>query len=167
MNFRLYYVDSDYVRQLHNVDYRVEYHHGKHDKPYLGIILIINSINYFVPLSSPKPKHEKMNENISFKKISNKHSLLAVLNINNMIPVPTFLCNEINIDEIEDNKYKNLLNQEIFICKKRQNEIKKSAGLIHKFICKEPEKHKAMTKYCCDFSALEDYCNKLIVTKES
>ena len=110
MKFRLYNVDTDYVNQLHSIDNKVEYHHGEHDKPYLGFILEINSTNYFVPLSSPKPKHNRMSKNITFKKIEKDEHLFAVLNINNMIPVPMNLCKEIDIDNISDTSYKHLLN---------------------------------------------------------
>ncbi len=144
MEFRLYNIDTDYVNQLHSIDKKVEYHHGEHDKPYLGIILEINGTNYFVPLSSPKPKHNRMSENITFKKIEKDGHLFAVLNINNMIPVPLNLCKEIDIDNISDTYYKHLLNQEYFICKRKKRDIMKSAGIVHKCICEEPESHEKM-----------------------
>ncbi|WP_415596291.1 type III toxin-antitoxin system ToxN/AbiQ family toxin [Liquorilactobacillus hordei] len=53
--------------------------------------------------------------------------LLAVLNINNMIPAPFTLCKEIDIDNIADINYRNLLTQEYFICKRRKQPIKKSS----------------------------------------
>ncbi|MCT4487414.1 type III toxin-antitoxin system ToxN/AbiQ family toxin [Levilactobacillus parabrevis] len=144
------------------MDKKVEYHHGEHDKPYLGIILEINSTNYFVPLSSPKPKHNRMSENITFKKIEKKGHLFAVLNINNMIPVPLNLCKEIDIGNISDTHYKLLLNQEYFICKKKEKEIMRSAKMVHKFICDEPKDHEKMLEYCCDFIALEHYCKSRV-----
>ena len=158
---RLYNVESKYVKKLHDIDNKVEYHHGEHNKPYLGIIMTINSINYFVPLSSPKPKHKSMHESLTLIKIKNKKGLLAVLNINNMIPVPLSLCKKIDIKKISDNKYKNLLNNEYFICKRREKKIKKSASLVHKFICDEPEKNKNIVGICCNFVALEDYYSSI------
>ena len=41
-------------------------------------------MNYFTPLSSYKPKHDKMKNCLDFLKIGN----YAVININNMFPVP-------------------------------------------------------------------------------
>lgn len=67
---KLYYIKSSYVDQLHNLDYLVEKHHGKHS---IGIILEINNIHYFVPLSSPKPKHRHMYESLTFVKITPNH----------------------------------------------------------------------------------------------
>ncbi|AZA22556.1 hypothetical protein DM473_09915 [Lactobacillus helveticus] len=39
--------------------------------------------------------------------------------------------------------------------------IIKNAKLIHKFICYEPERHKNINKFCCDFNKLEKYCRKI------
>ena len=51
---------------------------------YIGIVLQIDGMNYFAPLSSFKPKHTKMKELVDFIKIRN----IAVINVNNMVPVP-------------------------------------------------------------------------------
>lgn len=48
---------------MHDIDNKVEYHHGEHNKPYLGIIMTINSINYFVPLSFSK--HKSMHKSLT------------------------------------------------------------------------------------------------------
>lgn len=156
----LYNIRSSYVDRLHNLDYRVEKHHGNHNKPYLGIILEINNIHYFVPLSSPKPKHKHMYESLTFVKITNKSRLLSVLNINNMIPVPEGFYQKIDIDKISDQKYKDLLNMEVNDCRRKSQRIIKNTKLIHKFICYEPEKHKKISRFCCDFNKLEEYCRQ-------
>lgn len=114
---KLYNINPSYVDQLHNLDYRVEKHHGKHSKPYLGIILKINNIHYFVPLSSPQPKHKHMYESLTFVKITNRSQLLSVLNINNMIPVPIGFYHKIDINKISDLKYRDLLNAEQIACR--------------------------------------------------
>ena len=31
-------------------------------RPYVGVVYTYNDLNYFAPLSSPKPKHLKMSE---------------------------------------------------------------------------------------------------------
>ena len=49
---KLYYVDEDYINELRNVDERVLL--NKSTRPYLGVVLSINDLNYFVPLSSLK-----------------------------------------------------------------------------------------------------------------
>nr|WP_230624722.1 hypothetical protein [Lactobacillus helveticus] len=44
---------------------------------------------------------------------------------------------------------------------KKARRIIKNAKLIHKFICYEPERHKNINKFCCDFNKLEKYCRKI------
>lgn len=159
MELYLYQIDVDYVEALHRLDSRVEYHHGEHDKPYVGIILKINNIDYFVPLSSPKRKHDRMNENPTFMKIKqNNGRLLAVLNLNNMIPVPKDHYSIINFEELSDQNYKNLLDEEYQIIKQRKSMILRNARLVHRFVVDEPESHARMLRYCCDFSILENFC---------
>lgn len=48
------------------------------------IVFQINDLKYFAPLSSFKEKHKKMSDSIDFIKIKN----YAVINLNNMFPVP-------------------------------------------------------------------------------
>ncbi|WP_172994573.1 type III toxin-antitoxin system ToxN/AbiQ family toxin, partial [Lactobacillus helveticus] len=45
--------------------------------------------------------------------------------------------------------------------RKKARRIIKNAKLIHKFICYEPERHKNINKFCCDFNKLEKYCRKI------
>lgn len=56
----------------------------KNERKYIGIVFTINGYDYFAPLSSFKEKHKKMSESIDFIKIKN----YAVINLNNMFPVP-------------------------------------------------------------------------------
>lgn len=54
------------------------------ERKYTGVILEVNGMKYFAPMSSFKPKHCKMPEMIDFIKLGN----LSVVNLNNMFPVP-------------------------------------------------------------------------------
>ncbi|GFP00012.1 hypothetical protein LHEH8_17670 [Lactobacillus helveticus] len=102
-----------------------------------------------------------MYESLTFVKITNRSQLLSVLNINNMIPVPIGFYHKIDINKISDLKYRDLLNAEQIACRKKARRIIKNAKLIHKFICYEPERHKNINKFCCDFNKLEKYCRKI------
>lgn len=57
---------------------------GSSGRKYIGVVFEINKFSYFAPLSSFKPKHKKMKESVDFIKIKD----YAVIDINNMIPVP-------------------------------------------------------------------------------
>ena len=82
---KLYYVDEDYINELRNVDERVLL--NKSTRPYLGVVLSINDLNYFVPLSSLKKK--KLNNQLSIKlfEVNNIQNRLGYLLFLNMIPV--------------------------------------------------------------------------------
>ena len=58
-----YVINKDYVNELKRIDNLVgdvEYGADKL-KFHLGIIIKVNDNDYYVPVSSPKPKHFRMN----------------------------------------------------------------------------------------------------------
>lgn len=87
----------------------------------------MNSKDYVVPLSSPKPKHRTMRNQSDFIKIDGGN--LGVININNMIPVR----NQFNIMKLKDIaallnsadprdvRYGNLLNSQLSFINQVQN----------------------------------------------
>ena len=70
-----------------------------------GIVFQINDLKYFAPLSSFKEKHKKMSDSIDFIKIKN----YAVINLNNMFPVPEGKYTYVDISKERNLKYKSLL----------------------------------------------------------
>lgn len=54
--FQFYHINEHYISYLHSIDTRVQYNKGQR-RPYVGIVLSINGIDYYVPLESPKPNH--------------------------------------------------------------------------------------------------------------
>lgn len=61
MNF--YTIDIEYIKYLHSFDTEVYFNKERHDhenKPYVGTIIYNDTIPYFVPLTSAKPKHLKL-----------------------------------------------------------------------------------------------------------
>ena len=53
-----YVVDKDYINYLVKVDKRVGY--VERLKLHVGILVTVNHLNYYVPISSAKPKHRNM-----------------------------------------------------------------------------------------------------------
>lgn len=86
MVFKLVKIDYMYCDYLRKYDKRVVYNKGKKElRPFIGVLFSIGDKEYFASLSSPKPKHQIMKNNIDFFKIDN--GTLGVINFNNMIPV--------------------------------------------------------------------------------
>ena len=85
-------------------DSRVGYvDYGERLKLHEGIILNIGSFRYYVPISSAKPKHKKMLNSLDFQKLQDRSNgyLYAVLNINNMIPVPDQCVTQLKYNQVE------------------------------------------------------------------
>ena len=97
-----------------------------------------------------------MNESVDFIKIGT----YAVINLNNMIPVPNSEIIKININK-EEEKYKNLLLRERRIIKKRKNDIYKNSQIVYKHKLMNNE-NSSLAKRCCDFKLLESVLQKWI-----
>ena len=61
LNF--YYIDLKYIRDLSNVDDNVlsiSPQRGKQNRPFVGVLLLLNGRKYCIPLTSPKEKFKSM-----------------------------------------------------------------------------------------------------------
>lgn len=69
-----YVVDKDYIRYLIKFDSCVGYvEYGDKLKLHVGVVLTVNSYHYYVPISSAKPKHQRMSNS---RKIEAEQELL-------------------------------------------------------------------------------------------
>ncbi|MCH5255633.1 MAG: type III toxin-antitoxin system ToxN/AbiQ family toxin [Lachnospiraceae bacterium] len=126
MNIHFYEINAQYIDYLSAIE--PHFFHNKrsrqqNERKYIDIILQVNGMNYFAPLSSFKPKHTKMDECVDFIKIKN----YAVININNMFPVPEGLYTYIDIQKVKNVRYRALLQAEYRIIKKLRYPILKNA----------------------------------------
>ena len=85
-------------------------------------------MNYFAPLSSFKTKHEKMKNGLDFIKIGD----YAVININNMFPLPKGEYTHVDIPIVKHSQYQKLLITEYHIIRKLHDKIMKNAGEVYK-----------------------------------
>lgn len=157
---KLYYVDEDYINKLRNVDKRVLL--NKSTRPYLGVVLSINDLNYFVPLSSPK-ENKKTNNQLSIKlfEVNNINNRLGYLLFLNMIPVPDKYLSKIDMQYIKEQDleyYKLLTNQLIFIRQENQRIVNKAQKVYNNAMIKKVPFFKSM---CVDYLALEKYAKGL------
>ena len=58
-NLGLYNIDVNYLEYLHSIDSEVQFSLEKDysQKPFLGILVLVDTYTYFIPLTSAKPKH--------------------------------------------------------------------------------------------------------------
>lgn len=153
-SLRIYEVKSAYIKFLSNYQEHIfSQNEGKDKRKYIGIVLEIKGIKYFAPLSSFKDKHKKMREGVDLIKIKD----YAVVNINNMIPVPESQIVNIDINKEKDPSYKYLLQAESREINRQKNRIKKNAEIVYSH-----KKHNgattALSKRTNDFELLEKLC---------
>lgn len=167
-----YVINKDYVNELKRIDNLVgdvEYGADKL-KFHLGIIIKVNDNDYYVPVSSPKPKHFRMSDSVDFIKINHYSTgdLLCVLNLNNMIPAPKNCVEQLksnNVDkyrtftsETEKNDYIFLLMEELLSIKDKEDKILNNANKLYQICSTIPD--SPILLRCCKFKELEKICNK-------
>lgn len=160
-----YIVNKEYVSYLQKFDAKVE--NADYEaklKPYIGVLIEINEMNYYVPVSSVKQKHYKMKEDIDFIKIVRNGEIMGVLNINNMIPIINQSVKVLQYKKIEkyrqfaNNREKKayiaLLDIELNLINEKADKIRKNAVKLYKEKINHP--NSRVSKRCCDFKYLEE-----------
>lgn len=165
---KIYTVKEEYIKFLSCFDSRVSMN-KKEKRPYVGIVLQIDEIKYYAPLTSPKPKHRKMKNAVDFRKIGG--GIYGAINFNNMIPVTD---SEIYLKIIEnetDMKYRELLKNQLRHLQRDGYAICATAYKLHAMCMKEDssltEHERAIKLRCCDFSLLEKHYKEYSVKMQS
>ncbi len=153
---RIYEVKSEYIKYLSNYQSHIYLHNeGKNKRKYIGVILEIKNTKYFAPLSSYKSKHRHMKESIDMVKIKD----YAVVNLNNMIPVPDSQIIAININEEKDLSYRYILQAESREVNRQRDKIKRNAEIVYSHKQHNGDK-TALAKRTNDFQFLEKLCKE-------
>ncbi len=160
-------VDKQYINYLTQFDSQVGYvEYGERLKLHVGILLTIGNFHYYVPISSAKPKHHQMSNRLDFHKIQDETTgfLYAVLNINNMIPVPEQCLTQLKYNQIENFRsfsnekqktdYIYLLQKEKFLIDKIQDILHNKAKKLYLKCINNP--NSTLAARCCKFKLLEE-----------
>lgn len=157
-NLKFYVLDKDYYNFLAQFDDRImNINDNKSHRPFVGIVFSIDHVDYYAPLTSPKPKHEQMKNQVDFLKING--GLYGAINLNNMLPVVqsavTLLdFSKLRCDTKGERQYKNLLLNQYRWCQKNSDSIIKRATVLYHMI--EDQPRAALKNRCCDFKLLEE-----------
>ena len=162
-----YVVDKDYIRYLIQFDSRVGYvEYGEKLKLHVGVLLTVKEYHYYGPISSAKPKHRHMSNSLDFQKIQDNDNgyLYAVLNLNNMIPVPDSHITQLKYNQIEQfrsfsnekekNDYIYLLQKEMAIIDNLQSILQRKAEKLYEKCLRIP--NSSLASRCCNFKLLEE-----------
>ena len=115
-----------------------------------GAILKVNSINYYVSVSSFDKKQEA---NILIRVSGDKKEVKGSLRFNYMVPVPDECLKKLVIKEVEDENYRIVLNKEYQLCMKYADKIQKKTEKIYKMVTSNQK--QILTDNSCDFNLLE------------
>ena len=152
----IYNIKNDYIQFLRTFDTKIE--ENKNEKrPYVGVVLQIGSIEYYAPLTSPKPKHKNMKNSKDFRKIEN--GKYGAINFCNMIPVPRNALIWKDINNEPDLQYRRLLQNQYKALKADWNAIQKTAENLRNLIVTPDDKlgefDRKVKSRCCDIVVLE------------
>lgn len=161
-NLKLVCIDPLYCEFLRKYDKRVSYNSNqKKTRPFVGILFTIDFHDFFAPLSSPKKKHLKMKNKIDFYKIES--GALGVVNFNNMIPVSkdNYKIVDLNKSSLtkEDQKYQELLRNQLAWLNKNQQQIRKKAYKLY-YLYSNKRLSPNIKSRCCNFLLLQEKCEK-------
>jgi len=154
---KFYHIKEDFIAFLRQFDSKVAENKNQ-SRPYVGVVLEINSVKYYAPFSSPKQKHKKMKNGKDFRKINN--GMYGAINFNNMIPVLDSALIEIDIANISDVKYRRLLQNQYNSIKADEKCILKTAENLRKLIFEDEnnlsEHDRIVKQRCCNLVLLEE-----------
>lgn len=119
-NLKIYKVEDKYIRYLHSIDDKVQYNKNA-KRPYVGVVFSFGGFKYFVPMESPKPNHSKIKSGKHILRLKNGE--YGLLGFNNMIPVHKEALINFDIAKESDEKYRNLLQNQIRICNRMKADI--------------------------------------------
>lgn len=158
---KVYRVKDDYITYLRTKEERVLKNKNER-RPYVGVVLTINDLNYYVPLSSPKPKHKTMKNAKDFHKIAN--GKYGAINFNKIIPVPSECIISFKFEDEEDEEYRLLLQNQYNVIKNMDDILEnKSKGIYKIFHTNDEDLTPADLKVkrrCCNFNLLEEMCKE-------
>ena len=156
---RIYKIDKNYIKFLEESDTTI--FHDTGSRVYIGVILNINDLDYFAPLSSFKDKHYHMSNLLDLIKIKN----YAVVNLNNMIPVSKGIYQLFDINNIKNDNYKNLLQREVREINRIRHRIIKNANYVYNHKLRN-KNSTPLAMRCNDFKKLERKANQFKKRKE-
>ena len=158
LNF--YTVNACYVKYLQNAEQasrgfsrvpNLNYGNQRKQKFFCGIVLQVNGVDYYVPVSSYKQKKAD-----NFLILADNGQVVSSLRFNYMFPIPKELAAVHVITHQSDLAYRALLAQELRFCIKNQVHIQKLAERTYKRVLLG--KDLGLVANSCDFRLLEEKC---------
>lgn len=177
---KLYSVSDAYIEYLrkkypnvysNKMDKRI------HTRKYLGVIICVDEYKYYIPLSSPKETDyqiagtEKVIKKsivpivrIVVKNSKGEKELKGTLRISHMVPVPESELELYDLENEQDEAYKDLVQKEIVFIRKNREKIIANANLLYKQKT-ENDVTAGYVKSALEYKMLERMCDEYIKEK--
>lgn len=159
---RFYLSDMEYVNYLKNAEIlahgvshvpNLDYGEGRKPKFLCGIVLSINQMDYYVPVSSFKKQRDN-----NFLIQGRNGKTVASLRFNYMFPIPQERVALRRISSEPNLAYRELLLQELEWCNKNREKIQGMAKRTHYLVVNN--EMPLLTQNSCDFLLLEKACRE-------
>ena len=160
-----YKIDEKYISFLQTYEKRKRgvtkvpnMQYSDRNKFAFGTVLTVNGMKYYVSVSSFEKKQEA---NILIRVPGDKKEVKGSLRFNYMVPVPDECLSRLVIREIQDAKYRTLLNKEFQFCQDNAVRIEEKAAKIYNSVVMK--KKESLVNNSCDFKLLEEAYHLFIV----
>lgn len=152
---KFYTVDENYIAALKAEQPRKVLDNYQGRRPYIGVLLEVNGTKFLAPLTSYKPKHDKIDGSkptvFKLHEVGNPHNKLGMIQINNMIPVYDEVIELLNLDTLAPD-YRNLLDLQRQFIRKNEPEVSERAAKLYKLVTENPDSF--FSRLSCDFLLL-------------
>ncbi|MCD7847459.1 MAG: type III toxin-antitoxin system ToxN/AbiQ family toxin [Oscillospiraceae bacterium] len=159
-----YRIDEDYITYLQKYEKakrgftrvpNVKY--ADRNKFAFGAVLEVGGIKYYVSVSSYTKPQEA---NILIKVPGDSQEIKGSLRFNYMVPVPEKCLTRLVIKDVEDERYRRLLDKEYRFCQNNADRIQKKAEKIYNMVVSN--RKQILTDNSCDFKLLEQACREYL-----
>ena len=164
-----YTVDMKLIRNMHNQGddrvFSVSPQAGKDNRPFVGLIVLLNDRQYCVPLSSPKAKHASMKNGLDFHRVLDSDGkLIGVLDFNNMIPVRSDVVKKIHArinknDDLATRHYKELISDQLTFCRQNHDVIVNKANKLYRMV-HQRKTSGFIKRRCLNWTKLEEILDR-------
>ena len=146
---KFYDIDEDYVRYLQTIDRQIpNIHYSTNNKFVCGVVLKINGVNYYAPISHTTKKYQ------TSMLIYENNAPISSIRFSFMLPAYEDVLTIKNFKQIAkiDQNYANIIASEYNYCLEHENEIRQKAQSVYNIGC---NKNHRLNYTCCDFKKLE------------
>ena len=160
MGIKFYDIKSKYVDFLRMAEPKIPYiNYDKNDKFVCGVVLHINNVNYYAPISS---FNQKQFTNFP---IYHNGKIISTIRFSYMFPCIDDVLLEKDFSLEKDIKYRDLLENEWQYCNNQYMKINKKAAYIYKRYMSG--KDLLLLEHSCNFPLLEQRMNEYILKTQA